>query len=178
MSRHAFASSPYRLVRAGFMAALVCVSLWVLASCGGGSSTPAAKPDDTSASVTEQRIAAADSTAQRFSDALAACDTATVDTLASDHFASVEDAKVHDLATTVAALAAAKSEGQLTRTMGKLSTRLKGRIAWTHYHVKCEWTPVHGKPTSFTRVETLVLQRRDDGWQIELMTSALKPSEE
>jgi hypothetical protein len=154
---------------------LVFTALLLLASCSVDGPPTSSK---TEASPLEH-IAGADSALQRFSDALVADDSLALTSLTGEQFTLIEDGHTLDLDATLAALRAEAAQGQVSRTLGKITTHLKGRVAWSHYHVTGE-TPAAGAgkaaARAFRRVETAVLSRgNDDRWQVVLMSSTVEP---
>ncbi len=151
--------------------ALLALSLLALASCSVDG-PPASKPD----AAPLEHIAGADSALQRFSAALVAGDSITITSLAGEHFTLVEDGRTLDLEATLGALHAMQSQGRLSRSLGKLTTHLKGRVAWSHYHVTGE-VQGPGAAVAFKRVETAVLERdSDERWRVMLMSSMPEPA--
>ena len=145
---------------------LLLVSSFVLASCSVDS-TPGKKAEP----ALLEHVAGADSTLQRFSEAMAAGDSATLASLAGEHFALVADGRTYDLDATIATLRGVLAQGHVSRTLGRITTHVKGRVAWSHYPVAAELTG-KGAPVAFNRLETAVLERdSDEQWQVVLMTS-------
>src|SRR5258708_6809982 len=105
------------LVKLAIPLVLLAVSLLALASCSEGA-PPASKPE---ASPLEH-IAGADSTLQRFSDALVAGDSITITSLAGEHFTLVEDGRALDLEGTLGALHEMQGRGRLSRSLGRITT--------------------------------------------------------
>ena len=145
---------------------IALLAVLALTSC---SRQPAAIPVSSSPGTPDQHIASAESTVVRFSDALAAGDSATVTALAGQHFALVEDGRTYNATEAIASVREALAAGPLSRTTADLRTHLHGRVAWTHYTV----TVTAGKGASTSkRLETAVVVRQDDErWNIVLMSS-------
>lgn len=155
--------------------AMSILALALLASCSVDEK-PAEKPE----AALQEHIAGADSALERFADALASGDSSTVASLAGEHFVLIDDGRALDLETALASLRAHPGEAAGTRTRGKFATHLKGRVAWSHYHVTVD-QPASGAGKAQAmpgkRVETAVLARdNSEHWQVMLFTSTPEPA--
>lgn len=148
------------------LAVLLALLSLPLASCSVDRPPSTAEPEATPL----KHIAGADSAIQRFSDALASCDTTTIRRMASEQFELVEDGRRYNLTGTIENQREfLKGTFRISRHVSGLTTHVKGRVAWSIYVVGM--TASNQPMLHWGQIETIVFSRRDETWQVEQMTS-------
>jgi hypothetical protein len=113
---------------------------------------------------------APESTLVRFSDALAAGDSATITGMADADFALLEDGRKYDLASTIGSIREALRGRTMQRATRDFDVAQRGDVAWATYNVR---GLLRGgrNPVTFNRIESAVLVRDSTRWRVTLMTS-------
>jgi hypothetical protein len=106
----------------------------------------------------------------RFSDALAAGDSATIVRLASPEFSLLEVGHQRDLPSTITSLRKTLRGRAMERATREFDVSQRGEVAWARYKVRGLLRAPKSAVT-FNRIESAVLVRDSSSWRISLMTS-------
>jgi hypothetical protein len=102
----------------------------------------------------------------RFSEALAAADTATLRGLTTPDFTLLDEGRAYDLGSLGAAILPVLERGSLDRVPLDFHTRVRGDAAWSHYRVG----GMFASATDTTRLDLLesAVLVRDSTWRVAL----------
>lgn len=103
----------------------------------------------------------------RWYDAIAAHDSLGIAAPLLPEFFILEDTRFVSRADLVRGILAGADAGHQTSERSEFHTVVTDSVAWTTFRNRERWLPVHGEPSSFEFLESVVFRKRDGRWIME-----------
>jgi hypothetical protein len=116
------------------------------------------------------QIAAVDAALRAYDAVLTKGDTLTLRSLVAPGFKMHEDNAELDIDSAADSIDSVSAAGTMERQLRDVAIEQRGPVAWVNYKVHVIWT-AGNDTTTFERLESMVLEKRDERWLVAFATS-------